>query len=121
MAVNAGSPGGERRTSTRELGEAPAAAPAGGCAEAEVRPKATHMPHPTYTEEARAAGVEGKVRIELTVDAAGAVTEAKVLSPLGHGLDENALATVKEARFTPATRCGKPVPSTFTLSVRFTL
>ena len=121
VAVPAGSPGGERRTSSRELGEPPPAPADGGCAEPEVRPKATHMPHPTYTEEARAAGVEGKVRIELTVDASGAVTTAKVLSPLGHGLDENALTTVKQARFSPATRCGKPVPSTFTLSVRFTL
>ena len=121
VAVPVGSPGGERRSSARELGAPAAAAGPKGCDEAEVRPKATHMPHPTYTEEARAAAIEGKVRIELTVDAAGAVTAAKVLSPLGHGLDESALATVKEARFTPATRCGEAVPSTFTLSVRFTL
>ena len=79
------------------------------------------MPHPAYTEDARAAGVEGKVRVEIAVDASGAVSSARVLEGLGHGLDEAALDAVRGATFTPAARCGSPVGSTFTLSVRFAL
>lgn len=100
---------------------APKAAPEDGCSEAEVKAKAVSMPHPAYTEAARAAGLEGKVRVELSVDASGSVTGAKVLEGLGAGLDEAALDAVRGARFSPATRCGKPAASTFTVSIRFTL
>jgi len=95
--------------------------PESGCTEAEVKAKATNMPRPAYTDEARAAGIEGKVRVELHLDAAGQVVDAKVIEGLGNGLDENAVAALKGASFTPATRCGVPSPSTFTVAVRFTL
>jgi protein TonB len=108
---------GPARTATKEL-KAPAS---GGCAEELVKARPVQMPHPTYTESARAAGIEGKVRIELTLDPTGKVENAKVLSGLGHGLDEAAVETVRNATFEPAKQCGKPVASTFTLSVRFTL
>lgn len=105
--------------------EVKALAPSGpaeeGCGEAEVKAKATSMPRPAYTEEATAAAVEGKVRVQLTVDAGGRVTDAKVLEGLGHGLDEAAMDAVRGASFTPATRCGTPVVSTFTVAVRFAL
>lgn len=91
------------------------------CAEPETKPKASSMPRPTYTDEARAAGVEGKVRVELTVDEQGAVTAARVLEGLGHGLDEAAVEAVRGASFAPATRCGKPVAATFTVAIRFAL
>ena len=91
------------------------------CSAGEVKAKATNMPHPTYTEDARAAAIEGKVRVQLTVSADGVVTDAVVIEGLGHGLDEAAIAALKEAKFTPASMCGKPVASTFTVSVRFAL
>ena len=50
---------------------------------------------PEYTEEARAAAIEGKVRVEITVDASGAIRSVKVLEGLGHGLDEAAYARSK--------------------------
>jgi len=79
------------------------------------------MPHPAYTDEAREAAVEGRVRVRITVDATGRVSDAQVLAPLGYGLDESALAAVREASFEPATRCGRAVSTTFVISVRFTL
>lgn len=101
---------------------APAPAPEDGCTDvADTKPKATSMPHPAYTEDARAAAIEGKVRVELTVDASGSVTDARVIEGLGHGLDEAAVAAVKGASFAPATHCGKPVSATFTVSIRFAL
>jgi protein TonB len=79
------------------------------------------MGRPEYTEEARAASIEGKVRVEITVDASGAIRSVKVLEGLGHGLDEAAVRAVEGATFEPAMQCGKPVESTFTVSIRFTL
>lgn len=89
------------------------------CAEGPAKPKLKHLPQPTYTDSARAAGVEGKVRIQITVDESGNVVEAKVLAPLGHGLDEAALTAARAASFEAAVRCGKPSRSTFTIAIRF--
>lgn len=90
------------------------------CAEGPAKPKLIKLPQPNYTDAARAAGIEGKVRVQITVDESGQVVDAKVLSSLGHGLDESALAAAKAASFEAAVRCGKPTRSTFTVSIRFT-
>lgn len=92
-----------------------------GCDEVASKPKPLVMNRPEYTEEARAAAIEGKVRVELTVDANGAVKNVKVLESLGHGLDEAALRAVQTATFEPAQQCGKPVSATFVLGIRFAL
>lgn len=89
------------------------------CQEAPAKPKLLNLPQPVYTEAARAAGIEGKVRVSITVDQTGKVTEVKVLQSLGHGLDEAALAAARAASFEAAVRCGKPASSTFTIAMRF--
>lgn len=89
------------------------------CQEAPAKPKLLNLPQPVYTDAARAAGIEGKVRVSITVDPTGQVTEVKVLQSLGHGLDESALAAARSARFEAAVRCGKPASSTFTIAMRF--
>ena len=109
-----------RQAAARNL-QATAAPAAGSCEEPVVKAKAISMPHPAYTDEAREAQIEGKVRVELTLDESGKVTKATVVESLGHGLDEAAVAAVREATFSPATQCGKPVASTFTVAVRFAL
>ena len=78
------------------------------CTEAVVKPKPINVPQPAYTEAARGAGITGKVRVEITVDAQGAVAGVRLLSGLGYGLDEAALSAARSASFTPATHCGKP-------------
>ena len=108
------------RQATKKL-DSKAAVQTDTCAEAEVKAKATNMPRPAYTEDARAAAIEGKVRVELTLDASGKVTDAKIIEGLGHGLDEAAIEALRGATFTPATRCGVATGSTFTVAVRFTL
>lgn len=92
-----------------------------GCAEEATRPKPLGMVQPSYTDAARAAGVEGRVRVSLSVDASGAVTSASVVSGLGHGLDEAAVAAAKRMKFSAATKCGKGVDATFVVSMRFVL
>jgi TonB family protein len=52
-----------------------------------------------YPEAARAAGIEGRVRVQLVVLPDGSVGEAFVVEGLGHGLDEEALRVVRQARF----------------------
>lgn len=78
--------------------------------------EATKMPLPEgrcsgkYTDDARAAGVEGTVVLDLTVGADGRATDIHVTSRLGHGLDEAAIAALRGCHFTPGEKDGKPVP-----------
>jgi len=100
--------------------ERPTAA-ADDCQEDIVKAKPQGFVQPTYTDDARAAGIEGRVRVEVTIDASGRVLGTKIVSGLGHGLDESAIAAAKRMSFNAATRCGKGVQSTFVISTRFVL
>jgi protein TonB len=100
--------------------ERPAVA-ADDCTEDLVKAKPGAFVQATYTDDARSAGIEGRVRVQITIDATGAITDAKVVTGLGHGLDEATIAAAKRMNFSPATRCGKAVPSTFVISMRFAL
>ncbi len=55
-----------------------------------------------YPQEARAAGVEGRVTLDVLIDASGAVRDARLVSGPGHGLNEAALAAVRRFQFKPA-------------------
>jgi periplasmic protein TonB len=92
-----------------------------GCAEPEVKPKPLGAVQPAYTDAARSASVEGKVRLRLSVDASGDVVDATVVSGLGYGLDEAAVSAAKKMKFTPASRCGRALASTFVIATRFAL
>ncbi len=89
------------------------------CDEPPAKPKPINVPQPAYTERAREAGIEGKVRVELTVDEQGRVVGVRVVQGLGYGLDESALAAAQGATFEPALRCGKPTRATFVIGMRF--
>ncbi len=65
-----------------------------------------------YPAEARSRGIEGTIKVRIIVSAAGAVTSVKLLTKLGHGLDELALARAKLIQFEPARDTDdKPVAS----------
>jgi protein TonB len=127
VAVPQGIPGGSAANTPRPAAAAPvkralSAAPAAAldeCADPPAKPRPVNVPQPAYTDQARAAGIEGKVRVELTVDETGRVVSVRLISGLGHGLDEAALAAAERATFQPAVRCGKPQRATFTISMRF--
>ncbi|HYQ03201.1 MAG TPA: energy transducer TonB [Polyangiaceae bacterium] len=91
------------------------------CPEEVVKAKPKGFVQPTYTDDARAAGIEGRVRLLATIDASGAIVDVKVVSGLGHGLDESAIAAARRMSFSAATRCGKPVTSTVPFTMRFVL
>ena len=109
------------KAAPKQLSAAAAPAVVDGCEEPAAKPKPRSVPQPGYTDAARAAMVEGKVRVQLTVDESGHVVSVKLLQGLGYGLDEAALAAAKQAEFDPAVRCGKPTSATFNISMRFSL
>lgn len=126
MAVPAG--GGHRAagpapttTATTRTVRALAPAAADECTEEVVKAKLDHQVQPAYSQEARAGNVEGVVKLEVTLDAAGHVVSVRVLKGLGFGLDEAAISAAKQWTFLPATRCGKPVSSVIKPGVRFQL
>ncbi|MDB4938053.1 MAG: Ferric siderophore transport system, periplasmic binding protein TonB [Labilithrix sp.] len=106
---------------SKKLLAAPAPTAADTCTDPPVKPKVISISQPAYTQEARDASIAGKVRVELTVDATGRVSSARVLEGLGHGLDEAALAAARAATFEPGTRCGKAAAATFVIAMRFAL
>ncbi|HEV2248140.1 MAG TPA: M56 family metallopeptidase, partial [Terriglobia bacterium] len=74
-------------------------------------PEPVNNPDPPYTPQARKNQVTGTVTFAVVVDAAGNVAEVKQISkPLGQGLDESALRTIRSWKFKPGTRNGVPVP-----------
>jgi protein TonB len=89
------------------------------CEEPPAKPKLVSHPSPAYTEDARSAGISGKVRVEISVDEHGRIVGVRLLQGLGHGLDEAALAAARSARFEPAVRCGKPSAGTIRIGFTF--
>jgi periplasmic protein TonB len=108
-----------RPRAAKQLNAAPVRRSEDVCNETASKPKPVSVPQPVYTDAARAAGIEGRVRVELTVDETGRVVKVTVLQGLGHGLDEAALSAARTATFTPAQRCGRAVSATFTIAMRF--
>jgi TonB family protein len=77
-----------------------------------------------YTSEARAAGIEGIVRVEVLVLTDGTVGEAaRVIQSLDakFGLDDEAVKASKQWKFKPASRDGKPVDAHVVIEHTFTL
>lgn len=64
---------------------------------------------PEYPAAARAAKQEGRVMVEMVVDAEGGVTDVRVARSENPVFDEAALAAVRQWRFKPGLDEGKPV------------
>jgi protein TonB len=102
--------------------EGPTGDSAGACTEPPGKPEPTLKTDIEYTEEARAAGIEGRLVLKVTVDASGLVTDVAVVASVDPALDAAAIATVKTWRFKPALACGKPVGGgQYTIARRFVL
>ena len=74
-----------------------------------------------YPDEAKAAGVEGRVFVQFIVDKKGRVTDPVVQQGLGYGIDEGVLRCVQQLRFTPGRRDGEPVRVKMSIPVTFRL
>ncbi|MEZ5419886.1 MAG: energy transducer TonB [Vicinamibacterales bacterium] len=74
-----------------------------------------------YTDEARRANISGEVVMEITIRRDGSVSDARILRGLGGGLNERAVAAVRQWRFAPARLKGTPVDVIVEVAVAFSL
>jgi len=74
-----------------------------------------------YTEMARQRALTGEVVVEVVVRRDGSVGDVKLLHGLGYGLDDRAIAAVRQWRFVPAERLGVPVDVVVEVGVEFRL
>jgi TonB family protein len=78
-------------------------------------------PMPTYSAEARDLRTQGDVVLEVVFRADGFVDVVRVVSGLGHGLDEAAIAAAKRIRFKPAKSDEQAVDFPARLRIEFRL
>jgi TonB family protein len=74
---------------------------------------------PDSNDFAQNAGVAGMALYHTIIGADGKPGEIAVARPIGFGLDENAVAAIRKAKFSPAMKDGKPVPVMLDLVVQF--
>jgi periplasmic protein TonB len=84
-------------------------------------PRLLQEVRPDYTDEARRRGIEGDVELEIVVRSNGTVGDVRVLRGLGGGLDQRAVAAVRQWRFAPARRLNSPVDVIVEVAVEFKL
>lgn len=78
---------------------------------------------PSYTAAAMRQKIQGSIELTAIIDKEGTPTDIKVVRSLDkkYGLDEKAVDALKEWRFKPATKDGKPVPILVTVEMTFAL
>ena len=74
---------------------------------------------PEFSEEARKAKFSGNVEVYLWVDEQGKPSHIQVARGVGMGLDEKAVEAVRQYRFKPAMKNGKPVKVDLYIDVNF--
>jgi len=84
-------------------------------------PTAVSAPDPNYTEEARRAKMQGTCVLWLIVDSTGHPRDIRVIRGLGFGLDAKAIEAVKQWRFNPSLKDGRPVDVQISVEVEFHL
>ena len=84
-------------------------------------PEILDIPRPEYTAEGRSLRIEGDVVIELVYLANGSIQVNRVVSGLGHGLDESAVQAAQQIKFKPAKRDGQPVDFPARVRIQFRL
>jgi TonB family protein len=84
-------------------------------------PEVIHSVQPQFTAEARSQNLQGVVAVQLIVDSQGFPQAVRIVRPLGLGLDEQAIAAVKQYRFRPATYEGHSVSVQMVIDVDFRL
>jgi len=84
-------------------------------------PRVSYSPDPEYSDEARRAKYQGTCVLSLIVGPDGLPQDIRVARSLGMGLDEKAIEAVKQWRFQPALKDGKPVAVAINIEVQFRL
>jgi len=84
-------------------------------------PKMLRHVEPTFTQAARDLHLQGITILSVIVDEKGEPQVTGIARPLGAGLDDQAIESVRKWRFAPATRNGEPVPVEVMLEVNYHL
>ena len=84
-------------------------------------PALVKFTRPSYTDEARRRAIEGVVSVQAEFDINGGFKVLRIVKGLGYGLDESALAALKNWHFTPAYRNGARVSVIAHIDVMFTI
>jgi TonB family protein len=74
-----------------------------------------------YTDQAREARVQGVITLRAVVRKDGTVDSIQVIQGLGYGLDDAAIAALKQWRFRPAMLNEQPVDVTMSFTMSFNL
>ncbi len=83
------------------------------------KPVVLYQVEPEFSEEARKAKFSGNVEVYLYVDADGKPSHIRVVRGVGMGLDEKAVEAVRQYRFKPAMKDGKPIQVDLYVEVNF--
>jgi TonB family protein len=84
-------------------------------------PRVLYNPDPEFSDQARRKHFQGTCVIGLVVGEDGMPRSIKIIKPLGMGLDEKAIETVRSWKFDPARKDGKPVAVEIAVEVDFHL
>lgn len=84
-------------------------------------PEVIHSVQPQFTAQARSQNLQGVVAVQLIVDSQGFPQDVHVVRSLGMGLDQEAIAAVKQYRFKPAKYQGRSVSVQMVIDVDFRL
>lgn len=84
-------------------------------------PKLIHYVEPAFSGSSKEAFVEGLVRISTVVTSEGLPSQCKVVGELNAEEDRTALEALKQWRFKPGTKEGKPVNVHVIVEVAFHL
>jgi outer membrane biosynthesis protein TonB len=85
----------------------------------DTKARLTSTFEPPSNQYAQDYGVAGMCQYHVVIAADGKPGEIAVARPIGFGLDESAVDSIRRATFEPATKDGKPVPVLLDLDVVF--
>jgi TonB family protein len=84
-------------------------------------PEVLSEPRPQYTQEARQLRIQGEITLQVRFGVDGKVEVLRVVSGLGHGLDQEAALVAEQIRFKPAVTDGQPTDHITYIHILFQL
>jgi TonB family protein len=84
-------------------------------------PEVLSEPRPQYTQEARQLRIQGEITLQVRFGIDGKVEVLRVVSGLGHGLDQEAALVAEQIRFKPAVKNGQPTDHITYIHILFQL
>jgi TonB family protein len=84
-------------------------------------PEVLSEPRPQYTQEARQLRIQGEITLQVRFGVDGRVEVLRIVSGLGHGLDQEAALVAEQIRFKPAVKDGQPTDHITYIHILFQL